>query len=274
MKEFGSAFSRLRSDLSTMFGEQRRYEGVLRALVRRELLVRYKQTAIGIGWALLVPLLQMAVFTLVFTRAVPIETEYPYPVFAYVGLLPWNLFANAVRSSAGSMTDNPQLVTKVYFPREMLPFSTVLVGVVDFVLASSILAVLMMLYGVPISWTVTLVPVVLAVQLAFTAGVGLLIAMANLFYRDFRYVTNLLLMIWMFATSVVYPVERIGGRLGQVLTTVNPMTPILNAYRSLVLRGELPLNAAFGSAALVAFGTLFVGWIVFHRGEFRFAERI
>lgn len=257
-----------------MLDEQRRYRDVLVALVRRELLVRYKQTAIGFGWAILVPVLQMVIFTVIFTRAVPIELDYPYPIYAYAGLLPWNLFATAAKTSAGSMTDSPQLVTNAYFPREMLPFSKVLVGAVDFTLASSVLGLMMLLYGTPVAWTVVLLPAVVAVQLAFTAGIALLISMANLFYRDVRYVTDLLFMVWMFATSVVYPVERIGGRLGQVLTTVNPMTPIIEAYRSLLLRGELPLSPEFGIACLISVGTLAVGWVVFHRAEFRFAERI
>lgn len=265
---------KLRRELGSILSEQAEYLDVLHALVRRKLQVRYKQTALGIGWVLLAPLLQMAIFTLVFTRAVPLETEFPYPVYAYVGLLPWNLFADAVRSCASSLTENRQLVTKVYFPREMLPSSTVLVGIVDFALASSVLALLMLLYGVSVHWTVLLVPLVLMVQLAFTAGLGLLVAMANLFYRDVSYMTGLALMVWMFATSVVYPVERIGGRLGQLLTVGNPMTAIINAYRSVVLHGELPLNPAFGIATVVSFGLLLGGMIVFHRGEFRFAERI
>lgn len=264
----------LRRDLREMVREQWAYREVLLALVRRGILVRYKQTAIGVGWAILVPVLQMLVFTVVFTRAVPLETELPYPVYAYAGLLPWNLFAGAVRSSTGSMTDNPQLVTKVYFPREVFPFSAVAIGLVDFVLAGSVLGLLMFLYGVPIGWTVALIPLVLAIQLAFTAGIALLLSMANLFYRDVRHVTGVLLTVWLFATSVVYPVDRIGGRLGEWLPIVNPMTPIIDAYRSLLLQGEIPGLLRLGTATGIALATLILGWIVFHRAEYRFAERI
>jgi ABC-type polysaccharide/polyol phosphate export permease len=145
---------------------------------------------------------------------------------------------------------------------------------VDFLVASLVLLALMAYYGVGLSWSVLFVPVIVGVQLAFTTGIGLLVAMANLFYRDVRYLVDVLLTAWMFGTSVVYPVERIGGRLAEILVLVNPMTPIINAYRSVVLGGSLPDLAALAPAAGLAVGVLAVGWLVFHRGEFRFAEEV
>ena len=259
--------------LRDMLREQVEYRELLASVTRRDLIVRYKQTLMGFGWALLMPLLNMAIFTVIFTRVVPLHTDVPYPVYAYAGLLPWSLFATSLRFAAISLTGNANLVTKVYFPREILPFSAILVALVDFAVASSVLALLMLYYRIPLAPTALFLPVILVVQLAFTAGVALVLAMANLFYRDVKYVFDVLLTVWMLATSVVYPVERVGGQVGALLR-LNPMTPIIEAYRLVLLRGELPPPQPFAWAALVAAVTLVAGWVLFHRAEFRFAESI
>lgn len=256
-----------------MLREQSEYRELLAALVRRDLILRYKQTVIGFGWAILMPVLSMLIFTVIFTRVVRLDTGVPYPIFVYAGLLPWNFFASSLRFSARSLSENQALVTNVYFPREVFPFSAVLVSLVDFAVASTVLAGLMWYYGIGASWTALLVPVVLLIQIVFTAGIALLLAMANLFYRDFRYVFEVLLTVWMFATSVVYPVSRIGGRLGEILQ-LNPMTPIIDGYRSLLLFGELPALFPLALAGAVSAVILLVAWIGFHRSEHRFAENV
>src|SRR5439155_8040080 len=131
-----------------------------------------------------------------------------------------------------SLTSNTNLVTKIYFPREIFPFSAVLVGLVDFVVGFSVLIVMMLYYHVPFTRWILLLPVVLAVQTVFTAAVSLFLAMSNLFYRDVKYLFEIVITLWMFLTSVIYPVEFVGGRLAVVLTVVNPMTPIIDAYRA------------------------------------------
>jgi len=260
------------SDLRLMLAEQREYRELLLTVTRRDLLVRYKQSVMGFGWAILVPTLNMLIFTMIFTRVAPLDTGVPYPIYAYTGLLPWGMFAASLRFATTSLTANTSLVTKVYFPREVFPFSAVLVSLVDFAVASTVLVVLMAVYGIGTSWTIAFLPVVLVVQILFTAGVGLLLAMGNLFFRDVRYLFEVTIIVWMFATSVVYPVDQIGGRLGAVLA-VNPMTPIIDAYRSIILRGELP-GTPFAVAAVIA-ATVFVScWLAFHRTEYRFAESI
>jgi ABC-type polysaccharide/polyol phosphate export permease len=259
--------------LGTMLREQVEYRELLASVTRRDLILRYKQAAMGVGWALLTPVLHMAIFTIIFTRVVPLETDIPYPIYAYAGLLPWSFFAGSLRFSVVSLTNNTTLVTKVYFPREIFPFATVLVGLVDFAVASVVLVGLMLYFEIAVGWTVLFVPVVLATQIVFTAGIGLVLAMANLFYRDVRYVFDVLIVVWMFATSVVYPVERVGGRLGDILA-LNPMTPIIDAYRTVLLRGELPPAAPFATAAVIAVTTLVIAWLTFHNAEHRFAENI
>ena len=266
-------FSRLRADLRDMVREQSEFRELFRAVVRRDLTLRYRNAVMGFGWAVFMPLFQMLIFTLVFTRIAPLETGLPYPVYVYAGLLAWNFLASALRAAATSLTSNPNLVTKVYFPREVLPFSAVLVALFDFAVASAVMVLLMVYYGVGVGWSLLFLPVVVLVHVAFTAGLALLVAMGHLFYADVKYVFELVLIVWMFASSVLYPIDRIGGTLG-ALMQLNPMTPIIDAYRDVVLRNTLPDLGPFSAVAIVSLLTLAVGWVAFHRAEFRFAEEI
>jgi homopolymeric O-antigen transport system permease protein len=265
--------AQLTADLREMLAEQRDYRELLVRLTVRDLALRYKQTVMGVGWAIFMPLVNTAVFSVIFTRVAPIETAVPYPVFAYCGLLAWNFFASTQRFAVVSLTSNTNLVTKVYCPREVFPFSTIAVSLVDSAVASLVLAALMAYYHIGLGWPALFVPVVIVVQVAFTAGVALLVAMGNLFYRDVKYLFEIVLTVWMFATSVVYPIDKIGGRLGALLM-LNPMTPIVDAYRATLLRHELPAVAPFAYSAIVAFALLVAGWVAFHRAEFQFAEHI
>jgi len=263
--------ARLAADVREMFVEQRDYRELLVRITVRDLLLRYKQTIMGFGWAIFMPLVNTAVFSVIFTRVAPIDTGLPYPLFAYCGLCTWNFFASTQRFAVLSLTSNTSLVTKVYCPREIFPFATILVSLVDFAVSSIVLFGLMAYYHVAPGWAVLFVPVVVLVHVLFTAGVALLLAMANLFYRDIKYLFEIVLAVWMFATSVVYPVSQIGGRLGAVLM-LNPMTPIIDAYRSVLLLGQLPDAAPFLAASALSVAMLAAFWLMFHRAEFEFAE--
>jgi ABC-type polysaccharide/polyol phosphate export permease len=246
---------------------------LFRQIVRRDLRVRYKQAVLGIGWAILAPFLTMLVFTVVFTRAVRVETEVPYPLFAYSGLLAWTLLASALRSATTSLTGNHALVTKVRFPRSILPLAAVTVSLVDFLVAAAMLGGLMVFYGVAPGPGLALLPVVLLAQLSLVSGLALLLAMANLFYRDVGLVFGLVLTLWMFLTPVVYPVELIGGRLGAALT-LNPMNPLLEAFRAALFGGALPRAALVIYAVTVSVAVLVGAVTLFHRLEPRIAEVI
>jgi homopolymeric O-antigen transport system permease protein len=259
--------------LGELLGEQIEYRELLIQLTLRDLLLRYRQTAIGLGWAALMPVVNTAVFSVIFVRVTQIHTPVPYPLFAYTGFLVWNFFASSVRFSMASLTGNANLVQKVYFPREIFPFSAVLVGLVDLMVGSVVLAALMAYYGYGVTPALLFLPVVVAVGVAFTAGVALLLAMSNLFYRDVKYLFEVVLMAWMFATSVAYPVESVDGLLGIVLA-VNPMTQIIEAYRAVVLYGHLPAAAPFAATACISVAVLIVAWHLFHKAEFSFAENI
>jgi lipopolysaccharide transport system permease protein len=260
-------------DSREMVTEQLTYRELLYQIAKRDLLLRYKQTVMGFGWAVFMPLVNTAVFSVIFMRVATIQTPVPYPLFAFSGLLTWNFFASALKFAVGSMTSNYNLVTKVYFPREVLPFSAVIVCFVDFAIASLMLVAMMIYYGIAPGASIIMLPVVVVVHLAFTAGVSLLLAMSNLFYRDVKYIFEIVLTVWMFATSVLYPVELVGGRLASVMR-MNPMTPVIDAYRQVLFYGTWPTSTPFLAAAAVSLATLFFGWLVFHRAEFKFAENI
>jgi lipopolysaccharide transport system permease protein len=253
--------------------EQFDFRELLYQMTARDLMLRYKQTAMGFGWALLMPLINTAIFSFVFMRVAPVETRVPYPLFAYCGLLVWNFTASALRFSVTSLTANTNLVTKVYFPREIFPFSAVAVSLVDYAVAGTVLIAMMLYYGVAPSSTLVLLPVVLAVHAMFTAALALLLSMANLFYRDVKYLFDVFLTVWMFASAVVYPIDAVGGWAG-TLIRANPMTGIVEAYRSVLLYGTMPDPMSFAWTAALTLVLLPSVWLLFHRSEFRFAENI
>ena len=259
-------------DFKEMAAEQVQYRELLYQMTKRDLLLRYKQTAMGFAWAVFMPLVNTAVFSVIFTRVAPIEVGMPYVLFAFCGLVTWNFFASSLKFAVTSLTSNTSLVTKVYFPREIFPVSAVLVGMVDFAVASLVLVGLMAYYRVGFHWTLLLVPCVLGVHLIFTMAVALLLAMGNLFYRDVKYLFEIVLTVWMFVTAVLYPSSLVGGTLGWAMQ-FNPMTPIIEAYRDVLIRGVVP-GAAFGYAAAFSVALLVCAWLTFHRAEFQFAENV
>jgi ABC-type polysaccharide/polyol phosphate export permease len=263
----------LTADVREMLVEQHHYKELLYQMTKRDLLLRYKQTAMGFGWAVFMPLLNTVIFSVIFTRVARLETPVPYPLYAFTGLVAWNFFASSLRFGVNSLTSNTSLVTKVYFPREVLPFSAVFVTLVDFGVGLLVLLGFMAYYQIVPTTAMLMLPLVVIVHVAFTTGVTLLIAMANLFYRDVKYLLEIVMSVWMFATSVVYPVDLAGGQLGRLLA-FNPMTPIVEAYRAVLLYGRPPEPLAFASVAVVAFVILTGGWVAFHRAEFQFAENV
>jgi ABC-type polysaccharide/polyol phosphate export permease len=263
---------RLFAEVCEMLHEQVEYRELLVQMTKRDLMLRYKQTLMGFGWAVFMPLVNTAVFSVIFTRVALIDTPVPYPVFAFCGLWVWNFFASSLRFSVTSLTSNINLVSKVYFPREIFPFSSVLVCLIDFLVGSVVLAALMVWYGIPVGVQLLWLPVVLVVHVAFTMAIAVWLSRANLFYRDVKYLFEVAISVWMFATSVLYPLDRISERTGTWLL-LNPMTPIVDAYRAVLLLNEPPpVDLAW--AAALAVGGLVVAWVSFHRSEFEFAENV
>ena len=256
---------------------------VLYSLTVREIRVRYKQSVLGVAWALFLPLAMMATFTLVFVRLLKVTSGFglsePYAIFAYVGLLPWSFFAQSLNQATNSLVANAGLVTKIYFPREVFPLSTILSGFFDFVLASIVLVGLIVAYDLLTAWEFTLrltilwLPVIVAVQFMFMCGLAFLFSLSNLFYRDVKYIVTVLLQIWMFLTNVVYPLQT-EDRVLSLIINANPMTPIIRAYRGALLYGTSPDPLTFTGAALASLLVFVLGWRLFRAAEPKFAECI
>jgi lipopolysaccharide transport system permease protein len=261
------------ADLRDILTEQLAYRELLFRMTHRDLLLRYKQTVMGVGWAVFMPLVNTAVFSVIFMRVAPLDTGVPYPLYAYSGLMVWNAFASSLRFGVNSLTSNGTLITKIYFPREILPISAVLVTLVDTAVSSLVLVGLLAYYQVPVTSALLLLPVIVITLLLFTTAVALALAMANLFFRDVKYLFEIGITVWMFATSVVYPIEQVGGRLGALLA-LNPMVPLIDAFRSVVVFGVLPPAAPLAAVALVSVVALVASSVAFHRAEFRFAENL
>ena len=265
-------FATLTNELREMALEQVQFRELLLQITLRDLRVRYKQTIMGFGWAMFMPLVNTAVFSVIFMRVAPLDTGMPYPLFAYCGLLTWNFSAAAFRFAVTSLTGNSNLVTKVYFPREIFPISSVIVSFIDLLVGSLVLVGLNVYYRVPPTWMLMVLPAVLLVHVCFTVAVAMILAMANLFYRDVRYLFDIVLTVWMFSTSVLYPMSLVGGKAGRVLA-LNPMTPIIDAYRNVLIRGVAP-DPSFGWTTGVTVVLLVMAWVAFHRAEVSFAENI
>jgi lipopolysaccharide transport system permease protein len=226
-------------------------------LAWRDVKVRYKQTVLGFLWALLQPFMKMVVFSLIFGALARLDSRgYPYPVFVFAGLLPWQFFADCLTRAGESIVSFQDVVTKVYFPRLLVPLSTILSSLIDFAISLLVLAGLMVYYHMPVTWGILLlVPLVLLTAM-IALGVGTLLAGLNVAYRDFRYVIPFLLQLWMFLTPVIYP-PNIVPEGWRWLISLNPMTGIVDAYRYAIL-GEpvswscLGISLAAGAALLTA----------------------
>src|SRR5919201_5506851 len=211
------------------------YRELLYVLTMRDIKVRYKQTVLGFAWAIIQPFMMMVVFSVFFGRLAQMPSDgFPYPIFVYAALLPWTFFANSIGNSANSLVGSANLVSKVYFPRLIIPLSSVGSGLVDFAIAAAVLLLLMSYYGV--GWTSNLFMVpILVIAAAFTAlGVGTFLAALNVAYRDFRYVVPFLVQFWMFATPVVYPASIV-PREWQWALYLNPMAGVIEGLRSAFL---------------------------------------
>ena len=264
---------RLAQDVREMVREQVDFRDLLYQMTKRDLLLRYKQTVMGFGWAVAMPLLNTVIFSIIFMRVAPIDPGVPYPVFAFCGLWAWNLFASSLKFAVNSLSSNAHLVTKVYFPREIFPTSAIIVSLVDFAVAGVMLAGFMIYYQIPVGWPIACLPLIVATQVMFTTALGLLLSMWNLFYRDVKYLFEIVIVVWMFASSVVYPVDLVGGRL-EIVMRLNPMTPILESYRAVLLFGRWPDWNTLGAVTTVSAALLLWAWIAFHRSEFEFAENV
>ena len=249
------------------------YRELLWVLTMRDIKVRYKQTVLGVAWAVIQPVMTMVVFSIFFGRLAKMPSDgFPYPVFVYAALLPWTFFANAIGNSSNSLVGSANLVSKVYFPRLIIPLASVGAGLIDFAISAVILLLLMLVYGVGWSANLLLAPL-LVLAVIFTAlGVGTLLSALTVAYRDFRYVIPFLIQLWMFVTPVVYPASLVPERW-QWLFYLNPMAGLIEGFRSAFL--DRPFDGVgLAISFVVAAGFFLVGVLYFEKVERRFADII
>jgi lipopolysaccharide transport system permease protein len=247
------------------------YRELLYFLAQRDLKVRYKQTVIGAAWAILQPVLTMLAFSVFFGRLAGVPSDgIPYPVFALAGLLPWQMFAFALTESANSMVTNKNLITKVYFPRILVPFSSVVVGLVDFSIGLGVLVVMMLVYGCVPPWQAVWVPLFVLLAIVSALAMGLWLCALNVYYRDVRYTIPFLTQFGMLVTPVAYPASLIPERW-RPLYGLNPMAGVVEGFRWSLLGGPAPGALIWVSALVVS--VLLVGGVwYFRRVERTFAD--
>jgi len=256
-------------------GDLWRYRELLLFSVWRDMKLRYQQTALGVAWAVIQPVLTMVIFTVIFGHFAKIPSEgVPYPVFSFTALLPWTFFAYALSQSSLSLVANNNLISKVYFPRLVIPVASTLSGLIDFGIAFVVLVVLMLIYGIHPTVAVLALPLFLALALLAALAVGIWLSALNVEYRDVRYAMPFLTQIWMYATPIVYPLSLIKNRYAQIIFSLNPMTGVVDGFRWAVLGTNtfdtIPILVSTFVAVVGLFGSL----VYFRRMEREFADLV
>lgn len=249
-----------------------RYRELLYFFVWRDLKVRYKQTAIGVAWAVLQPFVSMVVFSVFFGALIKVPSDgIPYPIFVYTGLLFWQFFSGSLSDTSNSLISNRSIITKVYFPRIILPIAAIIVQFVDFFVASVVLVFLMFYYGfTPHLVGLFIIPLLLAISFLAAVGGGMVLASINVKYRDVRYILPYFIQILMFVTPVIYP-PSIAGKYSWILA-INPMTAVIKGARGALL-GTEPINWFLLSISLTAVAIIFIiGFYMFKKTERYFAD--
>ena len=250
-----------------------RFRELVYFLALRDIKVRYKQTALGVAWVLLQPLLAMGIFSIVFGQRGLAANGVPYPLFVVSGLVPWFYFSNATSGASGSVVGNTQLISKVYFPRLAIPLAAVLANLVDLSIGLVLELVLLVVFGVGFGWQLLALPLLVALIVLTARGVSVWLAALDVQYRDVRYAVPFLVQVWLFATPVIYSSGDVPERWRPLLA-LNPMTGVIEAFRwALLGSGDPPVAALLGSALVVAL-LLGTGLLYFRRMERTFADVI
>lgn len=248
-----------------------KYRDLLFVLTKRDIKVRYKQTALGVLWVIIQPVFMMIFFTLIFGRLAGMPSDgVPYPIFAYAGLLPWTFFSNALNTSANSLVGNSSLITKVYFPRMIIPIASVGAGLVDFMIAFALLVVLMIYYGINFSINLLILPILAVLTALAAIGAGMWMSALNVKYRDVRYALPFITQIWMFATPIIYPSNLLPEKWRWLLK-INPLTGIVEAYRSAIFGKPFDFTALAVSTFIILIVLTYAAF-TFRRMERSFAD--
>jgi lipopolysaccharide transport system permease protein len=258
------------------------YRELLRNLVIRDLKVRYRNSILGVLWSLLNPLLMTLVFTIVFTLMIPSNIPN-YPVFFMCGFLPWTFLSSALTGGTASIVNSSSLIKKVYFPREILPFSEVLSNLVHFLVALIVLFAMILVFQMRLTAAVLMLPLIILMQVMFVAGMVLLLSTANVFYRDTKHILTIVMQAWFFLTPVFYPITVLPESaviLGYTVDIqlwvrrLNPMASLIASYRDVIYRAELTGADFFLRTFVTCLATMVIGYLVFCRFSYLFGEEV
>jgi lipopolysaccharide transport system permease protein len=248
------------------------YRELLYFLTLRDIQVRYKQAALGVAWAVIQPLLTMVIFSVVFGRLAKLPSDgIPYPVFSFVALLPWQLFSGALSRAGSSLVNNSQLITKIYFPRLVIPLSAVAAGLLDFVISLLVLFGLMIFYGIKPTWAILWLPLLILLALMTALAVGLWLSALNVQYRDVQHIIPFLIQAWMYASPVAYSSTLVPSGIWRVLYGLNPLAGVIQGFRWALL-GSAPPDGLFLVSVGVVLILLVTGLLYFQHMESSFAD--
>ena len=258
--------------VSLKLGELWQYRELLFFLIWRDVKVRYKQAVLGIAWAIIQPLVTMVIFSVIFGQLAKLPSEgIPYPVFSFAALLPWQLFSGALTRSTSSLVGNANLLTKIYFPRLIIPFSATMSGLVDFGVSFIVLLGLMLYYGIAPPSAVLWLPLLVLLVLVTALSVGLWLSALNVQYRDVQHIIPFVIQAWMYASPVAYSTELIPTGLWRILYGLNPLVGVIQGFRWALLGGKKPDELMMMSIGLVT-TLLITGLFYFRRMEKTFAD--
>ena len=250
------------------------YHELLINITLRDIKSRYKQSILGTTWAVIQPLSLMLIFTAVFSKLLHVQTNgTPYPVFSYCSLLPWSFFASSLTFAIPSLLNNSNLITKIYFPREIFPIASIMSCFLDFLVAGTLFVLMIFYYRIHISWCIFFVPLIVFIQILFTLGIAFFASAVIVFFRDIRYIVPLGLQLWMFATPIVYPTNMVPIKYLSVYM-LNPMAGIIDSYRRVILYGEPPNIKYLGTAFLISVFSFYLAYRFFKKAEMKFADTI
>jgi len=248
------------------------YRDLLYFLTWRDVKVRYQQAVLGMAWTVIQPLITMVIFSLIFGRLAKLPSEgFPYPVFTYAGLLPWQLFSGAVLRAGTSLVGNANLLTKVYFPRLIIPISAVTSGMVDFLVSFLVLLGLMLFYGIIPKWEISILPFLVLFVLGTSFSVGIWLSALNVQYRDVQHIVPFLVQVWMFASPVAYSIELVPTGIWRIVYALNPMAGVIQGFRWALLGSRPPDEMILVSLAIVAI-LIVTGLYYFRKMEKGFAD--
>ena len=243
-------------------------------LILRQFRARYRQSILGIAWAICKPIATVSIFTLVFSYIAKFPSDdLPYPLFSFGALLPWTLFSSALSAGVPSLTNQANLVGKIYFPREILPIADTIGSSLDFIISLIIFIFLLIFYKIVITWNAIFVLLIIIIEILFIFGIVFLLSMLNVWFRDASHAISLLLQFWMYLTPIIYPISMVPDNLKNIYI-MNPMVGIVENFRIVLLKGMIPNYKMLMVSAFVSIISFICGYWLFKKNEFKFADII